>query len=178
MRTSGAAAQITLIVCATVIIVAGIGLLSIGAIRHTPTISMAGTSASFLGITMMALTLIHRWITTTDSARQQLAAAAREHHSEQTRYVAASAAVQQERERNRRDLRTAQEQMDLDLTAEKERLRQELDDERSTISREAFQLGVMMERSGALRHPDAHSGTVVHLPQRPAPPHQRTGVPH
>jgi len=157
-----AAAFTNLKLSAAISALAGICLLGYSAQIDSAPLSVTGGCAVLVGVMLVCLVTLLRSICDTTAERQQLQAATRERDSERMRYIASQAALNSERERVRQDLADAQAVLERQLAEERERMEQTFEDKRAALIAEAFEAGVLMERSGAL---DAKpSGQVIHLP--------------
>jgi hypothetical protein len=120
-----------------------------------------------VGLTLSVLVFVRHWIVDTSTERTALAAAQRQAQDERTTYIAAKAAVVNEHQRLTRDVAAARAAISATLASERSKMRAEFKEERATLSAEAFQTGVEMERAGMLK-PGAQipAGKLIRFPQQ------------
>lgn len=147
-----------------------------GLIRSHPSCTVAGVPIVVTALTIIALTVIRKWIGDTREERRDLAAARREADAEQRKYFALQAALEGETTRLRRDMALEQAQNAATLTAEREAMNDQLEEQRLQIATEAFRTGVQMERAGMLK-PDAPTApaNLIPFPKRAADREQPRG---
>jgi hypothetical protein len=159
-NATGAAAT-----AAAVILTAGFSIIVTGIVQDDPAKAVCGACVAITALTCVALIIVRRWITDTTAER--------------VRYVANLSALDAERTRVRRDAAAAASRQRAQLNAERERMLDEFERERERITCEAFQTGVLMERSGILTEPEpAPVAHLYPLPQRERSADTGTGVSH
>jgi hypothetical protein len=173
-NATGAAAT-----AAAVILTAGFSIIVTGIVQDDPAKAVCGACVAITALTCVALLIDRRCITDTTAERARLADATREAREERVRYVANLSALDAERTRVRRDAAAAASRQRAQLNAERERMLDEFERERERITCEAFQTGVLMERSGILTEPEpAPVAHLYPLPQRERSADTGTGVSH
>lgn len=105
-------------------------------------------------LTLLVLTCVKRWITTTQAEREQLAAATRAADDERLRYMAALASVDLERQRVRRDAVAEREQNLVRLQAAQTAMRERFEQERAQLICDTFETAVQLVASGVLNDPE------------------------
>lgn len=137
--------------------------------------SIGGACLVMVGLSLVILIFVRRWVTDTSEERRILGAAQREAQAERTRYVAAQAALENEIGRLTRDMAAERARVAATLKAERAALKAEFEETRAQELSEAFQTGAEMERAGMLKRPQSAGGSVLRFPkgQRGAPAQER-----
>ncbi|MEV5851464.1 hypothetical protein [Streptomyces anulatus] len=127
--------------------------------------TVGGAIFTMTALTLIALVMIRRWITTTNAERQRLGDAVREADAERMRYVAAQAALEVERSRLRRDAAAEREQLAARLATERDAMDAQFEEKRNTVVIETFATTVELVRDGLLDVNDPASyGRVIGFP--------------
>lgn len=148
-----------------IVLTAGLGIVLIGIVRNDPARAAGGACLTITTLTLIALTVIRRWITDTAAERTRHLDAARAAHDERVRYIAAQAALSVERDRMRRDSAVETARLKAQLAVEREALQDQFDAERGRLICESFQAGALMQESGALNAPSPSETGVIQFPR-------------
>ncbi|MFF0141086.1 hypothetical protein ACFYRN_32045 [Streptomyces sp. NPDC005227] len=142
-------------------IAAGVGLLAGGVAMGIHSVyrddtegALLATTVALIGLTVVRLVCARAWIRDTRDERRELALARHDADGDKMRYFALRAALESEATRTHRDLAAERSRNAAALVVERKAMRDEFEARRLEEAQEAFQTGVEMERSGALR-PDA-----------------------
>lgn len=133
------------------LLAAGLVLCVSGAIRGSLPHSLGGTSLTMVALTLIALALIRSWVIDTRHEREDLAAARRDAEAQERKFFALQAAQESEMARFNRDMNVERARITKMLFVEREAMQAQFDEERLQLSKDAFRMGVEMERSGALK---------------------------
>jgi hypothetical protein len=141
--------------------------------------SIGGACLVMVGLTLIILVCVRRWIVNTREAERLLAAAQRQAQEERTQYIAAKAALENEHGRLNRDMAAERARIRATLVAERAKMRAEFEEERATLASEAFRTGVEMERAGMLKPDRQPAGNLIKFPKQvpqpdPAPARERS----
>src|SRR6266568_59604 len=116
-----------------------------GIIRNMPSHSIGGGFLALTGLTVIALALIHQWVTDTADERRILAATQREAQARKDTYLAAQAALENEQGRLNRDMAAERAGLTVRLKAEREAMAAEFEERRAELISESMEaLGLMM----------------------------------
>lgn len=157
-----------------VVITGGLGVVVAGIVRNEPARAAGGACFTITALTLIALTLIRRWITDTSADRERMRtdlAAERERlradecvaTGERVKYLAAQAALGVERDRMRRDRAADVEGVAAQLAAERERLSDQFEEARNQVVQEASEAAWQIFLQGGLPVP-AKGRTVLPFP--------------
>lgn len=141
-------------IAGAVLLAGGLGA-GVGSIirRHTP-LALTATVLALTGLTVFALALVRTWTKDASDERRELAQARQEANEEKDKYFALRANLEGEATLMYRDLNAERARIAKTLTVERNAMRALFEERRLEEMKDAFQTGVEMERSGALR-PDA-----------------------
>ncbi|MYZ37517.1 MULTISPECIES: hypothetical protein [unclassified Streptomyces] len=118
-----------------------------------------------IALTLIALVSIRKWTTDTHAERGRLAEAMREADTERGRSVAVQAAMEVERARIRRDAAAELERMEARLRAERQAIRDQLEEERARMACESLGIAFRMIKAGLLEdRPAEEHGKVIGFP--------------
>lgn len=172
--TGGTRATIT--ISATALMVGVLACLY-GIVRNTVPHSLAGLGLIIPASLAIAVAVLRVYSLDTRDERRNLAAAQRQAVDQKALYLAAQAGLENEMGRQARDMAAQRAANAASLIKEREVLRAAFEAERLQQSQRAFQLGVQMERSGALK-PDEPLPTnlIPFPPQQPEHTRAREGV--
>ncbi|MFW3473594.1 hypothetical protein ACN24M_20235 [Streptomyces microflavus] len=133
---------------AALITSAGLTIVLYGIITKDLTRTVGGAIFTMTALTLIALVLIRRWITTTSDDRARLGDAVREADAERMRYVAAQAAGEVERARLRRDATAERQQLTARLAAERAVMIAQFEDQRAELVCKTMETTVQLYRAG------------------------------
>ncbi|MFJ9234093.1 hypothetical protein ACIRJ3_03800 [Streptomyces anulatus] len=142
---------------AALITSAGLSIVLYGIVAEDLPRTVGGAIFTMTALTLIALVLIRRWITTTAAERQRLGDAVREADAERMRYVAAQAALEVERSRLRRDAAAEREQVNARLAAEREAMSTQFEEQRAELVCTTMETTVQLYRAGAFDPSDPAS---------------------
>lgn len=156
-KTTTAAAGITL---------TGLAVILHGIAYNNLAHSIGGLGLTTTGLTAVALTLIHRWVTDTTKEREALAADQRKAQEERSLAFAEQAAVEGERSRLYRDLEAARAADEERLTIERAAMAQEFEDARAELVNNSMSILASWMVDGKIRPPERKNGTIIHFPDQ------------
>lgn len=145
-----------------------------GIARDQASQSLSGVGAVMTALTMIALLVIHKWVTDTRAERSLLAAAQREAQEEWARCTAAQAALASERTRMRRDLDAEQAALLERARVERAALEAEFEDQRASLICETMEATVRMFHNGKFAPNARCGGTLIHFPLQQAKEQERS----
>jgi hypothetical protein len=128
----------------------GVAAILHGIIRNNPTHSMGGGFLALTGLTVIALVVIHQWVTDTTDERRALAAAQREAQARKDTYLAAQAALENEQVRLNRDMAAERAGIAVRFRADREAMAADFEERRASLIAETMQATVLMMRDGKL----------------------------
>lgn len=163
-RTSGAIK--TTAAAAALVVAAGIAATLYGLIYDDLPRSIAGLGLTVVGLTVIVLIVIHRWVTDTRAERQLLAASQREAQSQKSVYVVAQAALENEQGRLNRDMAVERLALSARLKAEREALARDFAEQRAIVIAETMEATVMMYRSGKFAPTQTATGNLIEFPRQ------------
>ncbi|MCR8946586.1 hypothetical protein NW249_31275 [Streptomyces sp. OUCMDZ-4982] len=135
---------------AALITSAGLTIVLFGIITENLERTVGGAIFTMTALTLIALILIRRWITTTSAERARLGDAVREADAERMRYVAAQAASEVERARLRRDATAERQQLTARLATERASMRTQFEEERNRLVCDTVEETIKLVRLGLL----------------------------
>ncbi len=135
--------------------------------------SVGGTCLVMTALTVITLILIRNWVKDNREERRALALASQQAAEEHTRYIALQAALEGERGRLTRDFAAESARLKARLTAEREAMEAQFEEQRAQLAGKAFRMGVEMERSGRLKPEQEVVGNLIRFPER-APEQERS----
>jgi predicted lipid-binding transport protein (Tim44 family) len=155
-------------IAGAVLLAGGLGA-GVGSVirRHIP-LALIATVLALTGLTVLALALVRTWIKDASDERRELAEARQDANEAKDKYFALRAGLEGEATRIYRDLNSERARIATTLTVERNAMRAVFEERRLEEIKDAFQTGVEMERSGALR-PAAPAPTPANLIQFPKP---------
>lgn len=121
-----------------------------GIIRNNPAHSAGGGFVALAGLTVIALVVLHQWITDTRDERRTLAAAQREAQGRKDTYLAAKAALENEQGRLNRDMAAERANLDARLKAEREAIAADFEERRAALIAETMEATLLMVHNGNL----------------------------
>ncbi|MEV6074979.1 hypothetical protein AB0L80_07710 [Streptomyces sp. NPDC052069] len=133
---------------AALITSAGLSIVLYGIITENLERTVGGAIFTMTALTLIALVMIRRWITTTATERQRLGDAVREADAERMRYVAAQAALEVERSRLRRDAAAEREQVNARLATERDAMDAQFEERRAELVCTTMETTVRLYRAG------------------------------
>lgn len=143
----------------------GLTVALLGTLRADLPHTLGGTCITLVALTVLALTLIRRWIVDTSAERHLLATAQREALDERGRYVAAQLVLEAERGRLAADLAAERRKDATRLKAEREAMRAEFEEKKAQVVAETMEATVR----SMLRPPAPKtSGTLIEFPRQHA----------
>ncbi|MYS15076.1 hypothetical protein [Streptomyces sp. SID4982] len=126
----------------------GSGLIFYGIdIASTPH-TLGGSFLALVGLSAIALTHIHRWVTNTADERRSLAAAQREAQDRKDRYLAGLAALEGEQSRISREMAAERASLVARLKTERDALAAEFEEQRAELVSETVEATFMMIHGG------------------------------
>lgn len=145
-----------------------------GVIRSDVPRSLGGASLACVGLFLIALAAIRRWICETSDERRDLARARRDADADKNKYFASRAALESEMTRLNRDMNAERRSIAATLITERQAMLADFEEQRLQITTQAFRTGVEMERSGALK-PDQPAAPANLIPfPKPQLEHERS----
>lgn len=170
-RTSGAIK--TMAAAAAAVVLVGLAATLYGLAYGDLPRSIAGLGLTTVGLIVIALIMIRRWVTDTRAERSLLAASQREAQAERARYFAAQAALENEQCRLNQDMAAARRALDVRLKAEREAIAQDFERQRSDLIAETMEATFQMIRGDKLAAERA-TGRLIQFPrQHPEPQPER-----
>lgn len=154
---------------AAAVTLGGLALTLHGAWRGQFTHSLAGVAMTMVALTVIILSVIHRWVTDTRTEHACLAAGVREAQAERLRYIAAQAALENEQARLRRDLNAERAALTAGARAEHEALLAEFEERRGELISDTMEATVRMFHEGRFAPETGRGATIIRLPQQPSP---------
>lgn len=134
--------------------------------------SIGGLGLTIIGLTVIALITIRKWVTDTRAERQLLAASQREAQAQKFRYLTAQAALEVEQGRLRRDIDSERRAITIHLKAEREAMAREFDEQRATVISETVEASFLMFRSGKVAAARTATGKLIQMFPQQHPQHQ------
>jgi len=128
--------------------------------------SIGGLGITTTGLAVLALTLIHYWITDTTAQREALAADQRKAQEERSLAFAEQAAVEGERSRLYRDLEAARAADEERLAVERAAMELEFEDARTELVNNSMSILASWVTSGKIRPPERKNGTIIRFPDQ------------
>ena len=119
-----------------------------------------------VGLSLVILIFVRRWVCETNAERQALTQAQRDAQGERSRYIALKAALEGEHGRRVRDMAAERAGIAATLRAERAKLAAEYRESRAKELSEAFQTGVEMERAGMLKRRQTPRDNLLKFPGR------------
>lgn len=145
----------------------GLATLLHGLIQTIPTHAVGGGFLTLTGLTVIALVLLHRWITDTADERRSLAAAERSTQAERARYFAAQAALENEQGRLNRDMAAERAALTARLEAERQAMAAEFEEKRAELISQTTEATFRMIHNGKFATPKPTPSRVIPFPQQP-----------
>lgn len=136
--------------------------------------SLGGVGAIMIGLTMVVLLVIHKWVTDTRAERSRLAAAQREAQEERSLCIAAQSALESERTRMRRDLDAEQVALLERARVEREALDDEFEERRAALICETMETTFLMVHNNKFAPDVPRRGTLIQFPQQEQPHQSRS----
>jgi len=155
---------------AALITSAGLSTVVYGIITENLERTVGGAIFTMTALTLIALVLIRRWITSAATERQRHDDAVRAADTERMRYVAAQAALEVERGRLRKDIASEHTRMSAALEAERTTMRNQFEEERATLVCKTIETTFLMFRDGKFAPSEHDYGKIIGFP---SPAHQR-----
>lgn len=128
--------------------------------------ALLATTVALIGLTVVRLVCARAWINNTRYERRELARARCGADDEKMRYFANRAALESEATRTHRDLNAERARNAATLARERQAMQAEFEERRLREAQEAFQTGVQMERSGALRPDTPTPANIISFPRQ------------
>lgn len=136
-----------------------------GMLVGQPARAAGGSAVTVTALMMFALPCIRRWILEAGDLRGVALEQISEAQKEKARALAAQAALEVERNRMRRDAAYQTQRSEAAITAEKQRLQSQFDEDRTEIMCKAYEAGVRHTLDGLLDAPaPARGRSVVPFP--------------
>lgn len=132
-----------------------------GMVADLPARAAGGSAVTVTALTMFALPCIRRWILEAGDMRAMALDQICEAQREKARALAAQAAVEVERDRMRRDAAYEAQRSVAAIAAEKQRLHEQFEADRTEIMLKAYEAGVRHTADGLLDAPERPSGRSV-----------------
>jgi hypothetical protein len=142
-------------------------------IRHDLARALAGTCLLLTTLTVIALALLHRWITDTSDQRRVLAEKEAQADAERSRYFALEAALEGEHSRLSMELAGQRASLAAQLVAERRALEAVFEERRATLICETTEAVVQMFQGGKLAPASVARGKVIQFPNQ-IPEHSRS----
>ncbi|MEU7399947.1 hypothetical protein [Streptomyces sp. NPDC044948] len=155
-----------MIAAAAVIALGGLTAIVYGILRADLPRALGGAALTMPALTFIALVFVRRWVTDTRDERQRLAAAQRYAEGERTRYLAAQAALTNEAGRNSREMHAERVRLQAQLTAEREAMRVEFEEQKATLVCETMEATVRMFHNGKFAPGTTTRGKLIRLTDR------------
>lgn len=160
---------------AVTVLLGGLALTLHGVWRDQATHSLAGVVLTMIALTVIILTVIHKWVTDTSTVRSILAATQREAQAQHHRYLAAQAGLENEQARLRRDLNAEKAALAKQVRNERAAIAAEFEERRAALIAETMEATVLMIRDGKFAPETKQGATLIRFPhQEPQPRHGRT----
>lgn len=148
------------------LLLGGLALTLHGVWRDQATHSLAGVVLTMIALTVIILTVIHKWVTDTSTVRSMLAATQREAQAQHHRYLAAQAMMEIEQDRLRRDLNMEKAALGKRLRNERAAIAAEFEERRAALIAETMEATFLMIRDGKFA-PDTEQGaTLIRFPNQ------------
>lgn len=144
-----------------------------GIISNNPAHSAGGGFLALAGLTVIALTVIHQWITDTRDERRALAAAQREAQGRKDTYLAAKAALENEQGRLNRDMAAERASLAARMKTEREAMAADFEEQRAALIAETMETTLLMVHNGKLVPPP--SATLIQFPRQQGEPQPERG---
>ncbi|MER5675823.1 hypothetical protein ABT081_02650 [Streptomyces sp. NPDC002238] len=155
---------------AALITSAGLSTVVYGIIIENLERTVGGAIFTMTALTLIALVLIRRWITSAATDRQRHDDAVRAADTERMRYVAAQAALEVERGRLRKDVASEHKRLTATHDAERAAMHARFEEERNALICETIETTVGLVRDGLLNPTTHQYGQIIGFP---SPAHQR-----
>ena len=153
----------------------GTALLAYGLHRQLPAHALAGVAACMVGLTLIILITVRRWITTTSAERARLAVDQAAAQEEKATYFAAKAALENEQQRLHRDLTAERAALAKRVKVEREQMRREFEEDRAELVSRTMEATVQMFHDGRFAPEERKRSTVIAFPrQHPEAEQERT----
>lgn len=163
-RTSGAIK--TTAAVAAAVVLAGLAALLYGLVRDDLPRSIAGLGLAIVGLTVISLIAIRRWVTDTRDERRLLAASQREAQSQKSVHIAAQAALECEQGRLNQDMAAERRALTVRLKAEREAMARDFAEQRATVIAETMEATFLMFHSGKFAPTKTVSGNLIEFPRQ------------
>jgi hypothetical protein len=156
----------TLAAAAAVAVLAGLAATLYGLVYDDLPRSIGGLGLTIIGLTVIVLITIRKWVTDTRAERQLLAASQREAQSQKSQYFAAQAALEIEQGRLRRDLDAERRAIAVLLKNEREALARDFAEQRATVIAETMEATFHMFRGNKFAPTQATTGNLIDFPRQ------------
>ena len=147
----------TTVTAATVVLVTGLAEILYGVTRGGPAHSIAGVGLTTTALTLIALTVIRRWVTNTTAERRQLAAATQAARDERDGYFAAKAVLENDQQRLMRAAAADRAHVVATLIAERAKLDAEFEEKRAALICQSLDEIADLMRSQKQKQPERSS---------------------
>jgi hypothetical protein len=154
------------------VLLGGLALTLHGVWRDQATHSLAGVVISMIALTVIILTVIHKWVTDTSTERAVLAATQREAQVQRDRYFAAQVLLENEQGRLARDWAMERARHTRELIAERAAMEEEFELARGEISSEAMKLFASWIVGGKVCPPEDPTSNLIRFPNQAPQPRQ------
>lgn len=153
----------------------GTALIANGLHHQLPAHALAGVAACMVGLTLVILITVRRWITATGAERARLAADQAAAQEEKATYLAAKAALENEQQRLHRDLTAERVALAKRVKVEREAMRREFEENRAQLVSETMEATFRMIHEGKFAPEERKRSTVIAFPrQHPEAEQERT----
>lgn len=163
-RTSGAVR--TTAVAAALLVATGLAAILYGLIYDDLPRSIGGLGLTLIGLTVIALIVIRRWVTNTEQERRLLAASQREAQAERARYFAAQAALENEQGRLNRDMAAERLALSARLKTERDAMTRDFEEQRATVIAETMEATFLMFHGGKFAPTQTATGNLIEFPRQ------------
>ncbi|MEW2420503.1 hypothetical protein AB0911_08155 [Streptomyces nigra] len=163
-RTSGKIK--TLVAAAAGAVLAGLAALLHGIMRDDLPRSIGGLALIVIGLTVIVLAVIRRWVTDTRQERILLAASQREAQGQRSQYFAAQAALAAEQSRLKQNIDAERHALAARLKAERETMAREFEERRATVIAETMEATVRMFQNGKFAPAETVTGNLIEFPRQ------------
>ncbi|MGW3144902.1 hypothetical protein ACWDG1_09510 [Streptomyces sp. NPDC001177] len=163
---------------AVTLLLGGLALTLHGVWRDQATHSLAGLVTCMIALTVIILTVIHKWVTDTSTVRTILAATQREAQAKHDRYLTALAMLENEQARLYRDLASERAANNALLKTERAAMEEEFELARAKVAGEAMEILASWIVDGKVQPPEHPVGNLIRFPDQtpqplPHPEHRR-----
>lgn len=151
---------------AGMVLLGGLSLTLYGVLRDDYARTLGGTCFTATTLTVLALTIIRRWIADTSDERRALAAAQLRAQDESASYIALKAALVAEQGRLRQDINAEHAALTERLEVERRKMDVDFEERRAELIAETMESTFLMIHGGKFAPTTSGAGKLIPFPQQ------------